>query len=334
MVKGNKKKTKVVVKVRTRKIAMNRQVMAQKGALDFAALEYARLLSDPCNAKLVNGIAMGSNGTLVVRLEADQILFSDTSTCGSYFWPCSFNTAFTFSTATDGTGAVFAENSVTAPGQSFIAANASSARCIAACAQVMFPGTELNRSGVVGLGVVPASAVTNALPAARGGQGSSTTTQFTRQLCQMTERMPDTMSEIIWRPGQSDGDLIDYVALNQAAGETAQEFSGHNGILISIAGIPPLTGVRIRTVGIFEYTPKLGIGNIATVETSSSSNTLNDVLRFLDNGNPNWFINGFKKVAPKLLRYGASYVTGGVSEAMISSLNLGGRQRNSNTISY
>jgi hypothetical protein len=334
MVKSSKKKTKVMVKVKPRKRAPTTMVVAQRSALDFAALEYARLVADPCNAKLVNGIAMGSNGTLVVRLEADEILFSDTSTGGSFFWPCSFNTAFTGSAVTDGTAFTYVENQVTAPGSSFLAANASSARCIAACAQVMYPGTELSRSGVIGMGIVPASAVTVALPTSRGGAGSTTTTQFARQICQFTERTPDTMMEIIWRPGQADGELIDYIALNQANGETAQLLTGHNGILISIAGLPALTGVRVRTVGIFEYTPKLALGVIATVETSSSSNTLNDVLRFLDNGNPNWFINGFKKVAPKLLRAGAAYATGGVSEGILSSLNLGNRMRNSNTIAY
>jgi hypothetical protein len=293
----------------------------QKAGLDAAAYAYARLLADPCNGKLVRGIAVGSSGALVVRLESDSIIFNDATSTGGYLtWFPSQNAAFVANAAVDTTLTTGLFAGFICPGYNYFQATASSMRCIAACAQVMFPGTELNRSGVVGMGIVPCSALSKVVPIANGGAAATTTTANVRQLCQLTERMPDTMAEIIWRPGQADGEMTDLTSLSQSPGAIVGTASGKNSVVISIAGLPVATGVRVRTVGIYEYEPLLAQGFIATVESTNSSNTLNDVLRVLDGNDPHWFTNSFKRAGRNLVSAGIA----GVTQQMVSLMNPGG----------
>jgi len=291
--------------------------------LDAYAADYARLVADPCNARLTKGISMGSEGSIVIRLEADAILFTaGADTGGAVFWVPGGNLAYAGASTTD-TSTLTLGNSVpgVAAGSGFLGANASAFRCIAACAQLMFPGTELQRSGVVAMGIMPTSTVGGLLPVSIGGQGGLTTLGNLRSLCQYTKRVPDEMTEMTWRPGQADGNMNNADAI---AGNDLQAQAGKNGILISASGLPAGVGIRIRTVAVYEYEPFVGNGVVATVETTRSVNTVNDVLRTLDNAIPQWFIDGFKKVGITALRAGAGYMTGGASEAMISQLSLGG----------
>jgi hypothetical protein len=327
MVKNNKTKVKVkkIVMVNPR---APRQRKGKRGVtrlgrntLDVAAFNYARLLADPCNGNLCRGISMGSSGSLVVRLETDVIFFAEaTTTAGVAIWYPGSLAGFTFSAALDSTLTNPSFNSFIVPGSTYLSASASSIRCIAGCAQVMFPGTEFNRSGVLGLGVVPCSAVSKILPVANGGTGAVTTAAAVRQMCQFTERMPDTMAEIIWRPGQADGEMTDLANLNAFPTHVVDTAYGKNAIIISASGFPVSTGVRLRYVGIYEYEPVLAAGFVATVETNPSGNSVNDVLRSLDREDDRWFINGFKKAGKRLVAAGVDSVT----EQLISLMNPGG----------
>jgi hypothetical protein len=337
MVKQNKKSSKGKKMSQGRK-AKRVVVTTQRGGLDSYAQCYAKLLKDPCNAPLCRGIAGGSEGSVVIRMESDAILFNGaTATGGTYVWVPGMIRGFSFSTALDSTGSTYALDPTLVPGYAFITTTTASMRALSACMQVMFPGTELQRSGVVSLGTVPASSVTNCVPAAQGGAGQSTTTALVRQMSQFTERTPDTMMEITWRPGQGDGELIDISGEASVPSNYGTLTAGRNALIMSASGLPAAVGVRIRTVVVYEYTPALGQGIVATVETSPSVNSVNDVLRALDSSDARWFINGFKKVGMAVGRAGLSYVTRGISENIINTLNMSGannRPRNYNAIGY
>jgi hypothetical protein len=157
------------------------------------------------------------------------------------------------------------------PGIASAAANQWSAyRPVAACAQLMFPGSELNRQGVVSMGVVPGAIWDN--PANSVGQY--------RTACEKVFRMPDSICEVKWRPGEADNQF-------NAPGSSVANSSvnGHNGLLITYSGIPVSTGVRIRLVAVYEVTPSAAFGAVVGLESPAappSKNSVNEILSVMD----------------------------------------------------
>jgi len=183
----------------------------------------------------------------------------------------------------------------------------------------MYAGAESTRSGVVSLGVVPSSAITAFLPATIGGAALGVTTAQLRVLCQNTTRTPLEVFEVKWRPGQADGNLTDGAAVAANLTQSLLNAKGTNAILFTWTGLPAATGMRIRSVAAYEYEPNAGNGLCASVETPSSRNNPNDVLRYLDNASPGWWQRA-GAVAISGLRQMANAYSGGATEAMISAL--------------
>lgn len=300
--------------------------------LDAAALSYARLLTDPCGAPLVKGISGGTNGAIAVRLEADAISGAvATFTAGAVLWVPSLGRAFALSAVDDLTGVTFSATTGVAAGAGFLATNASSYRCVAGCVQLMYPGSESSRSGVVSMGLVPVSAVSQFLPTAVGGQAGNTNVAALRQACQLSQRTPLGVMETKFRPGQDDGDLQDLPALNQAPAQSLTSVRGCNAILATWAGLPAAVGMRVRSVAAYEYEPNANNGMVASVETPNTRNTANDVLRYLDYTVPGWWQTA-GGVALRGLRAAASYYTGGASEGLIAAMRP--TQRSTPMIAY
>lgn len=284
--------------------------------LDKPAADLARLLADPCGAPVVHSISPGSGGSFVVRVEADAIIFSGAAqTAGVFYWSPGGIRAFANAAADDVTP--FTLNQITnlVPGDGFLASY-SSAKCVAACAQIMFPGTELQRSGVVGMGVVPVATLTNVTPVAYGGAALNTTAANVRTLCQIVQRTPDMTQEVRWRPGQGDEEDVDLSALNTTTSNFVTQARGRNAIVISAAGLPATVGVRIRTVAIYEITPKSGFGLMASVETTRSSSTVTQVLQTLDRVSESWWHGPVGYGVRNLATLAANYVAGPTGGAL------------------
>lgn len=270
-----------------RRARMPRPVRAIRARLDQAATDLAKLLDDPCGAPVVRGLAAGSGGSLVVRLELDSIFFAGaTETAGALYWVPGGLRAFQNAAANDTTGISLQQ--VNTPGYAFLN-NYSSARVVAACAQVYWPGTELNRSGIVSMGVVPAGQLTNIIPAGFGGGAGTMTVSQMRSSCQIVQRTPATMAEIKLRPGETEWRMVDLAALSADEKEFPEQASGKNALLITAAGLPPATGIRIRMVGVFEIIPLSNQGLVASVETTRSHNTEREVVQALDETKPRWW---------------------------------------------
>lgn len=292
-----------------------------KAGLDPYATAYAKLVANPCHAQLTKGIGTGSAASVVMRFEADQLAFTGgTVNGGTLFWVPGSATGFSAGATADSSALTMAVDTSFCAGRQFLDSSCSAARCIAACMQVYYPGSELNRSGIVALGVMPVGSLTGALPATYGGSGGLATNSQYRPMCQFSERTPETMMEITWRPGSGDEGMVDRVGLAANLTSFPVALKGSNGILLNATGLAAGVGLRIRTVAVYELEFNAGNGLVNTVETSRSANSVNDVLRTLDNVMPNWFINGFKTAATTALRLGASYVTGGASEAFIQQV--------------
>lgn len=284
--------------------------------LDKPAADLARLLADPCGAPVVHSISPGSGGSFVVRVEADAIIFSGAAqTAGIFYWAPGGIRAFANAGPDDVTALTLNQITNLVPGDGFLASY-SSAKCVAACAQVMFPGTELQRSGVVGMGVVPVATLSNVTPVAFGGSASTTTAANIRTLCQICERTPDITQEIRWRPGQGDEEDVDLNALNQTTSIFVTQARGRNAIVISAAGLPAAVGIRIRTVAVYEITPRSGFGLMASVETTRSSSTITQVLQALDKASEGWWHGPVGYGVRNLASLAANYVAGPTGGAL------------------
>lgn len=280
----------------------------QRPLLDKAAAEYAALIKDPCNARLTNTIWPGAEGSIVSRFESDQIIFNDaTATAGLLvFVPNNQSVWRNATLATSDTTTTTISNIAAGPGATFAFASCGTIRCVAACAQISFPGTELNRSGLVSCGVMPFGDFYLNIDTSAGGVAAPTATTVAnvRTLTQHVERTPQNMCEVTWFPGP--GDMKPWTPGQGASNQTAITQTGDcNALVLTCAGLPAGVGARVRFVAVYEWTPKQAQGLVSTVEAPRSSNSLNDVLRVLHGNGPNWFINAYQKAAPYLRATGS-----------------------------
>lgn len=245
-------------------------------ALDLQARKYADLLADPCHADLTYPIYTGAGGGILVRAESYVTLFnSATNTGGVIHWvpgALNFQAGFANNLLTGGdsgagvTMTVGAQNWI--PGSNLINL-ASGVRTVAACAQVMWPGTELNRQGFVlggntaGDFVKSGSVLTNAA-VANGYLANHL-------------RIPDSDVEFVWRPQFGDQEFND-------PNDTTSILENHGAITIAINNIPVSTGIRLRTVAVYEFLPTYSSGFATSNNVKNrSSNTIDHVLDALDN---------------------------------------------------
>lgn len=282
------KSKKIVVKNARRRITTPAPRL-RGPLLDKPAADLARLLADPCGAPVVHTISPGTNGAFILRLEADNIIFSGpTETAGIFYWVPGAFRAFGGSSTGDNVATTLIAQQGFVPGNAFLA-NYSTARCVAACAQVMFPGTELQRSGVVSMGVIPAGVLTDVIPIALGGTAGNIQAAQVRAASQIVSRTPDITQEVRWRPGQGDSEDVDLVGLSQNPAQFPTVARGKNAIVITAAGLPVAVGIRIRCVAVYEVTPKGSQGLVASVETTRSTNNMTQVLQVLDRVKEDWW---------------------------------------------
>lgn len=223
----------------------------------------------------------------MVRVESDAIYFNGpTETAGGFYWvPGAFASFSKGQNSDAGPISLVATNT---PGETFLA-NFPVAKCIAACLQVSYPGSELTRAGICSYGVVPAGTLTQFIPAANGGAAGNTTAANIRTLSQEAFRTPDGGMEIRWRPGSGDDDFIDLAALAVTGGNMPEMARGKNAIIFSVGGIPVSTGIRLRRVAVYEVSPTVGSGLMSSVETTRSHNTTTQVVQALDDKKPGWW---------------------------------------------
>lgn len=173
------------------------------------------------------------------------------------------------------------------PGFSFLTTNAGQFRCLAACIQVYWPGSELNRQGIVSLGQFPADIVTDAVVA----------TSDIRTASPYVERMPEGMCELKWRPTAYE---TTWQRANNVV-DTATDWDKYTAITLTAAGIPVSTGVRVRMVAVYEWIPKPGTGSGLTTihRTTVKTGSLSNIIAALDRTG-DWMYNGAMKAGHAL----------------------------------
>lgn len=259
--------------------------------MDEASHRYAQLLADPCNGPLVSGpFGDGSSG-MVSRFERDIVINNTATDVGAalVFVPGLASVQTSSAPITSDTATITFANIAPGdtPGRVFLNTNAGSYRCLAACMQVYWPGSELNRQGIVSMGQFPADVVTDAVVATTDLRSAST----------YVERMPEGMVEIVWRPSAYEttwqrGDIVT---------DSSTDWDKYTALVASAAGIPVSTGIRVRLVAVYEWIPKpgTGLGLVSLVRNPVHKGSLANVIDFLDRTG-DWMYNGAYKAGHAL----------------------------------
>lgn len=249
--------------------------------------EYAKLLLNPCTGPLVHAPGSTSGG-MVMRFESDFTLGNGaTTTAGFFSWsPGALNSNSPTNPYGSGTlvgGATDDTTNISPsaagvssyfPGYTYLTTNASSYRAIAACVQVYWPGTELNRSGIVS--------------AAQGTFGLFSTAVTLnvaqiRAVSPVVERMPSDHLEVRWAPNYADG------LFRNPSSVTSSPEDGHAALVVTWAGTPVSVGVRIRCVLVVEWLPKPQGITLSSNTSTGSAGDIQVVRRELDKRDAAWW---------------------------------------------
>lgn len=293
-------------------------------ALDTAAAAYARLLVDPCAATLTHPIYVGGDGGYLGRYEAD-FLTNNTGVGGFLFTPGGMGISAdgTISTsgnnsmmqlinngdllqpATDSSACRWAVKgaAIEQPGYAALFPISAAVRPVAACLQVYYPGSELNRAGVISLARVNAGSIL-------GDTGNGPTVAQYRAISNIVMRTPADHAEIKWQP--SDGDML---YTDPTLITPPREMERKNALLLTYSGLPIVaTGcIRIRLVVTYEWMPGAISGGILSNQSSRarSRNSLDEVLNYLDSLGEWWTTNGPRAAAGAAALFKAYQVFGG-----------------------
>lgn len=253
-----------------------RKVRAVKPGLrmDGAAAKYAALLADPCNGDLVPGPFGDGNGGMVCRFEKEYVINnSPTDTAAVFvFHPHTGQVAWQTTPLlndTDPIALTVPSGSATHVGQAFLSANAGWMRCLAACVQVYYPGSELSRAGVVSLGRYPAELAND----------TTVSVSALRTQANYVMRTPNDVAEILWRPTEFDltgREPLSAYSLNNIS------LNNTTSLVVTGAGLPVSTGLRIRVVAVYEWQPDPLSGFKNTIVRTPSPVRLADILARLD----------------------------------------------------
>lgn len=211
---------------------------------DYSRLNrHVNMILDPCNAELGPNAYRGSDG-IVSRFRNVQAIGATAGKTGFVFmfYPA-YNAIYAINlNSTDNTA--FSAN-IPGPGQAYLLANGASQRCIAACSSISYTGTELDKSGILYAGVVPASSVVAAKTVAE-----------VAMLLQHEARVGDAPLEVKWSPTSVEEEYW-------LSGPAAPANLDRNVIVIIGLGFNPATtstNFSIINTLIAEWKPEPGLG--------------------------------------------------------------------------
>lgn len=287
--------------------------MGKMPSLDEAGAAYARLLADPCTGRLVPGVGLGGGGGVITRFVEELTIFNSSGppaeTGGWLVWSPGAGSFVRSATPLNSETAISPGSTlVPTAGNAFLFANASSYRVISACMQIYWPGSELNRQGLVSVGYTTANQLVEVLPVANGGNGGQASIQAMRAVCFHSERMPASSLELLYKPTQGD---LEFDNTSVRADGISASIGDKSAMVLAVSGIPTLTGVRVRFVSVVEWIPdgSVGQGLVATVlPAPPSRNTVSDVLRALEKAG-HWFIKtayNNRDIIAGIVGYGAT----------------------------
>lgn len=247
--------------------------MSKVRGLDSHAAAYARLLADPENAPLVHPTYAGAEGGYLTRAVSTFNIGTATGETAGFvhFTPGMIGPGGYEVLSAAGTSDTVlmppSANTAASPGRNFITGTASGVRCVAACMNIAYQGSELSRSGRIYFGNTSGGVVDS---------GSTVSVASLTQVLSHSMRTPATDVKIMWRPNNADEIMID-------PGASVAAKSGNCAALtLAFSGLAPTSGLSIRLTVVWEWQPNVGYGMVNPSSSSvPSRNSLDDVLAFL-----------------------------------------------------
>lgn len=240
-------------------------------ALDVPARDYARLMTDPCNAPLVHPIYPGGDAGFLFRAESFRTFGNGlgTNTSGVMHWTPGYvnstNTELIANSVDTGATTLALTAALDSPGKTFLAGTAKGVRCVAACVKITFPGAESTRSGRVHFGLTQAGMLDSGAVVAPDDVATS--------LQHYTRTPPETI-ELVWKPNIADADFCDPTEANGALIRDRR-----SALTVAWAGLPAGQGLTFHFTAVYEWTPATGkgVGHNA-LGKARSRNTMDDVI--------------------------------------------------------
>ncbi len=247
--------------------------MAPARPLDEAAHDYALLLQDPCNAKVVPPIYPGSDSGFLFRADSFGVVGTGVGENAGYIhwspgYPNATNTDLLIGAASAAATAVAATAYATGPAKTFLANNSRAVRCIAACMKISFIGAESARAGRIHFGQTAAGLIDS---------GTSVSADGVAQALTNYTRTPADTIELIWKPSLADAEFCDPT---EAASATVRD--RHASLTVAFAGLPAAVGINYHVTAVYEWLPVTGLGVAGNPSGKARSrNSLDDVVDFL-----------------------------------------------------
>lgn len=263
-----KRAKKAVRPMRTNKPTRVPRPMAQP--IEKALRDYVALLKDPCNGPLVGPVGATANG-YITRFEKTLEINTGQPNWGFIWTPGAlastsvqdggFNSYVTATpSAAFNTASLLYLNDA-APGYAFLAATCQTFRCLAACVQVRYTDTEVNRKGIVG-----STICSGARSVANATEGLSISVD--------RARIPDQSLEVLWQPGEGD-EMFTPVSSSVLDLETRAR---KNAICLTGTGCQN-GSISVRLVVVYQWTPGSNDSIILPIPTPGTGVTMARVIQ-------------------------------------------------------
>lgn len=211
-----------------------------RGVLSTGDRRYARLLADPCNAPYTMGMVADGFGTSAQRFVGDYVIATGANeTSINLCVVPSQMTIYNANSIGDNTNLTWTSG-YTFPGAAVLA-TAGRTRCIAACVQVSWYGSEQTRHGCLAMGNAPRLAAANA----------NTTPGELRSSMPYVARLPSDTVGIKWRPNEND------LSFSTAGADNALA----SALYVQVSNLGFNTSIRFRVVVVMEWEAHASLGN-------------------------------------------------------------------------
>jgi len=240
--------------------------------VDGAAMEHIKLMSDPCQGRLVPPAYPQPGGGAIQRFRASgAYAVGAADTALLFHWTPGIN-EFINNAAVSG-----ATNFTPNPGTVFpalantsgVGTSATNFRCVAACLKIFTNASEANRAGMVFAGQT-----TNQYMGINGAAVTNVNTMLAG--LPVTARVPSKCLEILWCPSLGDqGFYADYTG---ATVVNAQAMSSYGSCTFCALGLPAGTGLTVEMTAVYEINYGSN-GNVVSTPAPITSTSWNNVLR-------------------------------------------------------
>lgn len=251
---------------------------ARGAGLDAAALAYARLLEDPCRAELTHPVYMAGTSGYLTRIKQVVQLGLNPNAVDGYtaFQPGGLPTVTSSMTGmwhggwANAAGGTLNTIAGTTGPAFLISATVGQYRPVAGCLKVHYTGSELNRAGLISVGIC------NQLQLANGETGIGPVATYVPSTAR-TARLGTEPHEVRWVPSVSQ----DMTFTGSSQPTSTSQVVGMGTVIYVFAQGVPAGSCLVEVDFVYEWVPETSQGMTQSVQAPRSANTTADVLRAL-----------------------------------------------------